>query len=371
MSFVLPDALPLPGSKVLVGLSGGVDSAVCAAVLQEQGLDVSGIFLRFFDDAGTDQAQADAARVADHLHFPLLQADCRALFHEKVILPFIHAYCQGKTPLPCGWCNPSVKFEALMHAAKTHAISIVATGHYAQTKPVGNTMALYAAEDPHRDQSYFLYRLSDTQLSHALFPLGQTSKSEIRAYAEKHNIPIAQKRDSQDICFLARYQGKYADLILDFFATQKELPEALTPGPILDLSGQKLGTHKGLIHYTIGQRRGLGISAKDPLYVVQLRDNAVVVGGKADLAVWRMTLKDVFFHTYADIRAERTPILCQFRSTMPPTPAWLENNAGQWSVVWDTPQYGVSPGQICVLRDHHSMILGGGEIALPESVHES
>lgn len=357
-----------PGEKVILGMSGGVDSAATAALLKQSGAEVIGVFLQMYEGLAADQALQDAKAVAQSLEIELRGVDCREIFKQKVMEPFVKTYCEGQTPLPCGLCNPQVKFSVLQQIADDEQIKWIATGHYAQIQMMDNVPVLGPASDSHQDQSYFLYGLSASQLERIIFPLGGATKAEVRAYAEKMNIPVFQKKGSQDICFLSQYHGNYAYFIKDFLQKHPSsaMNSALEPGDLINKSGEKLGRHPGIIHYTIGQRRGLGIASANPLYVFRIQNNQIWVGEKDDLAVQKMRLAEVHWHPISVKflkKDQKNKIFCQFRSTMTAIPAFLNwQEDGVW-ITFETLQYGISPGQVCVIRNQDGFVLGGGNIA--------
>lgn len=354
-------ALPLrvQGRAVVVGLSGGVDSAVCAALLQEAGACVQAVWLRFFDGPAADRAWQDAEGVGQQLGLAVQQVDCRALFQTAVIDPFVSAYCNCRTPSPCCVCNPEVKIRALCTAADDLGAELLATGHYAQLLPAKAGPLLVPGADDRRDQSYFLYRLTVAQRRRLVLPLGLFSKEQVRDYAAARGLALAQKEDSQDICFLAASGQSYAEFIAG--RVQGKAP-ALEAGEIIGPGGCVLGQHRGTLHYTIGQRHGLGVSADAPLYVTRLEERRVHVGYRADTAVWEAGLED-FFWSAEPQKGMESQVWCQFRSTMRPEPAVLCKASGGWRVRWLAVQHGVAPGQVAVLRDGRGGILGGGLIA--------
>jgi len=275
-------------TRVVVAMSGGVDSSVAAALLVEQGYEVIGIMLRLWSEPGlevfnrccTPEAMALARRVSAHLDIPFYVFDVRETFHQQIVQFFIDGYAQGITPNPCMKCNRHIRFGALLQHAQSLDADYLATGHYARLNhtPDGKIQLLRAV-DRSKDQSYVLSVLNQRQLSHALFPVGEYTKPEIRALAAKFELPTASRPDSQDLCFLAG--GDYRDFL------QRHAPDVMTPGPILNPRGERLGEHTGLAGYTIGQRKGLGIAASHPLYVLEkdITTNALIVGTQNELGV--------------------------------------------------------------------------------------
>ncbi|MGL4310743.1 MAG: tRNA 2-thiouridine(34) synthase MnmA [Paracoccaceae bacterium] len=357
-------------TRVVVAMSGGVDSSVVAAQLAEEGYDVVGVTLQLYDHgaalakkgaccAGRDIH--DARRVAETMGFPHYVLDYENMFREAVIDEFADAYLAGATPVPCIRCNERVKFKDLLATAKDLDADCMATGHYIQRKMGMHGPELHRAADANRDQSYFLFSTTPEQLSYLRFPLGHLgSKAETRALAARYGLPVADKPDSQDICFVPN--GNYAAVI------EKLRPGAADPGEIVDLDGNVLGTHSGVIHYTIGQRRGLGVGGlEEPLYVVRLDPamRRVIVGPKAALATRRVALREINWLGDAPLtsRAE-WPVEVRVRSTRPPREAVirpLSNTEAEVELI--VAEEGVSPGQACVFNETaSSRILGGGWI---------
>jgi tRNA-specific 2-thiouridylase len=363
-------AKPPSETRVVVAMSGGVDSSVVAAQLAEEGYDVVGVTLQLYDHgaalakkgaccAGRDIH--DARRVAEEMGFPHYVLDYENIFQEAVIDEFADSYLAGATPVPCIRCNERVKFKDLLQTAKDLDADCMATGHYIQRMMGPNGAELHCAADANRDQSYFLFSTTPEQLDYLRFPLGHLpSKDATRALATKYGLAVADKPDSQDICFVPN--GNYASVI------EKLRPGAAEPGQIVDIDGNVLAEHRGVIHYTIGQRRGLGIGGlADPLYVVKLDvDNRqVVVGPKELLATRRVPIREINWlgdGAFTDV-AERE-ISVKVRSTRPPAPAILRAISDtEAEVELLTPEEGVSPGQACVFYDPESTrILGGGWI---------
>ncbi len=356
-------------TRVVVAMSGGVDSSVVAAQLAEEGYDVVGVTLQLYDHgaalakkgaccAGRDIH--DAARVAETMGFPHYVLDYENTFREAVIEEFADAYLAGATPVPCIRCNERVKFKDLLATAKDLNADCMATGHYIQRK-VGTGAELHMATDPNRDQSYFLFSTTPEQLDYLRFPLGHlASKAETRALAARYGLAVADKPDSQDICFVPN--GNYAAVI------EKLRPGAADPGEIVDLAGRVLGQHRGVIHYTIGQRKGLGIGGLgDPLYVVKLdpERRQVIVGPKEALSTRTIPLREINWLGDApfESRAE-WHLNVKVRSTRPPRPAVVRPiSATEALVELLDPEDGVSPGQACVFyAPEGSRVFGGGWI---------
>lgn len=358
-------------TRVVVAMSGGVDSSVVAAELKAEGYDVIGITLQLYDHgaalakkgaccAGRDIH--DARRVAEALGFPHYVLDYENTFREAVIEEFADSYLAGATPVPCIRCNERVKFKDLMATAQELEADCLATGHYIQRKMGALGAELHQAADPLRDQSYFLFSTTPAQLSFLRFPLGHlASKAETRALAARYGLSVAQKPDSQDICFVP--DGNYAAVI------EKLRPGAAEPGDIVDEAGRVLGQHQGILHYTIGQRKGLGVGGlAEPLYVLRLDParRAVVVGPKAALATRRVPLREINWLGDAPLESQSEWALrVKTRSTRPPLPAILRPGAraGEAEVELLAPEEGVAAGQACVFyAPEGSRVLGGGWI---------
>jgi len=364
--------LPKPPAetRVVVAMSGGVDSSVVAAMLAEQGYDVVGVTLQLYDHgaalakkgaccAGRDIH--DARRVAETMRFPHYVLDYENTFRAAVIDEFADSYLAGATPVPCIRCNERVKFTDLMTTARDLGADCMATGHYIRRRDGAFGPELHAAADSARDQSYFLFSTTRPQLDYLRFPLGGlASKAETRALAARYGLPVADKPDSQDICFVPN--GNYAAVI------EKLRPGAAEPGDIVDSGGLVVGRHAGVLHYTVGQRRGLGIGGlAEPMYVVRLDVDRrqVIVGPKAMLATRRVRLKQVNWLGDAGF-ADQTDraIRVRVRSTRPPVDAMLRAlSATEAEVELLTPEDGVAPGQACVFyAAEGSRVLGGGWI---------
>jgi tRNA-uridine 2-sulfurtransferase len=362
-------AKPAHETRVVVAMSGGVDSSVVAAQLAEEGYDVIGVTLQLYDHgaalakkgaccAGRDIA--DAARVAETMGFAHYVLDYENTFRDAVIEEFADAYLAGATPVPCIRCNERVKFKDLLNTAKDLNADCMATGHYIQRK-MGAVPELHRASDAARDQSYFLFSTTAEQLAFLRFPLGHlASKAETRALAQRYGLPVADKPDSMDICFVPN--GDYAAVI------EKLRPGSAEPGEIVDQSGRVLGRHNGVIHYTIGQRKGIGIGGMaDPLYVVKLdpETRRVVVGPKESLAIRSIPLREINWLGDAPFTAQNEwHIEVKVRSTRPPRPAILRPISQSEGIVeLLTPEDGVSAGQACVFyQENSTRVLGGGWI---------
>ncbi len=358
-------------TRVVVAMSGGVDSSVAAALLHEQGYDVVGITLQLYDYglvvgkkgaccAGQDIY--DAKKVADEKGFPHYVLNYESQFKEAVIDDFADSYLRGETPIPCVRCNQTVKFDDLLKTAKDLNADVMATGHYIKrvTGPDGKGQ-LHRGLDMTKDQSYFLFATTQEQIDFLRFPLGGMNKDETREIARRLGLNVANKPDSQDICFVP--DGDYANVV------RKLRPDAIQPGIIRHIDGRKLGDHQGIIKYTIGQRKGLGLGGAetqgDPLYVVAIDPKAqeVIVGPREALARDRIILKET--NWVGDVPLSSTPlsVMVKIRSNQHPAPAQVAlGQDGDLEVILEAPQYGVSPGQACVIYDG-DRVLGGGWIA--------
>ncbi|WP_342361055.1 tRNA 2-thiouridine(34) synthase MnmA [Terrarubrum flagellatum] len=364
---------PEGATRVVVAMSGGVDSSVVAAMLAEEGYEVVGVTLQLYDHgAATHRAGAccagqdihDARRVAERLAIPHYVLDYESRFREAVIDRFADSYLAGETPIPCVECNKSVKFRDLLNTARDLGADALATGHYVVSRPApGGGRALHRAADSDRDQSYFLYGTTAEQLDLLRFPLGGFDKPTTRALARKYELAVADKHDSQDICFVPN--GRYADVIA------KLRPDASEPGEIVHVDGRKLGRHDGVLHFTVGQRRGLGVATGEPLFVVRLdpKSRQVIVGPREALATRILRLRDVNWigdGSLADIGEEGLPIAARVRSTRAPAPALLRIEHGEAVVRLLDDEMGVARGQACVFYDSAepgARVLGGGVIA--------
>ncbi len=367
-------------TRIVVAMSGGVDSSVVAGILKREGYDVLGITLQLYDHgaavhrAGSccaGQDIDDARRVCETLGIPHYVLDYEARFRETVINPFAEAYAMGETPIPCVACNQTVKFADLLATAQELGADALATGHYIRSRanPVPGQpgrRALYRPIDSDRDQSWFLFATTQEQIDYLRFPLGGLSKAETRALAEDMGLVVAKKADSQDICFVP--QGKYTDII------NKLKPNAALAGDIVHLDGRVLGRHDGIVHYTIGQRRGIGVATGEPLYVVHLdaRGRRVIVGPREALETHRVYLRDMNWLGDGELTEDAGKgfaCYAKVRSTRPPTEAVLHADENGIYVDLMTGEAGVAPGQACVLYSApgaDARVYGGGFIERSE-----
>ena len=361
-------AKPPSETRVVAAMSGGVDSSVVAAMLKREGYDVVGVTLQLYDHGAAvnkpgaccaGQDIHDARRVADACGFPHYVLDYESRFRHAVMEDFADTYLAGATPIPCVRCNQTVKFKDLKCVAEDLGADCLATGHYVQRLEGANGAELHRAADASKDQTYFLFATTRDQLEYLRFPLGGLPKSETRALANELGLRVAEKPDSQDICFVPN--GKYRDIV------QKLRPDAVEPGEIVHVDGRVMGEHNGIINFTVGQRRGLGIATGEPLFVVKLdaANKRVIVGPREELGVTRIALKEVNWigePVASEDDLNGRDILVRVRSTRPPVPAKLSIGAG-WSVLLDAPEEGVAPGQAAVFYDANSTrVLGGGWI---------
>lgn len=368
---------PASHTRIVVAMSGGVDSSVAAALLKEAGYDVIGVTLQLYDHSQATHRSGsccagqdihDARIAAARLSIPHYVLDYEERFRERVILPFAESYAKGQTPVPCAICNSDVKFADLLATALDLGADALATGHYVRSRldELGER-ALYRARDLARDQSYFLFSATKQQLNLLRFPLGELQKSSVRALARNFGLPAAEKPDSQDICFVPT--GRYSDVV------KRLWPDAIRPGDIVDVDGQVLGRHEGVFHYTVGQRRGLGLGGSPsgaPLFVIELdaRNARVVVGSRQALAVQTIHLRGLNWigPGSLDEIADNEEVFVRVRSTRPPVRGFLQRapHSDSPMVRLAESEFGVSPGQACVLYDSAqpgARVLGGGFIA--------
>ena len=349
-------------TTVVVAMSGGVDSSVVAGLLKQEGYNVIGITLQLYSSNTSAKKGSccsgidiyDARRVAQKLDIPHYVFNYEKTFKEDVIDYFINAYENGETPIPCVKCNETVKFRDLMNFAKKLDADCMATGHYIKRKGNTKNAHMYRAEDKSKDQSYFLFSTTQEQLDYLRFPLGDIPKEKTRKIAEDIGLVVFNKKDSQDICFIP--DGDYKK----FIKSQKKV------GEIIDLNGNILSHHEGIQNYTIGQRRGLGISSEEPLYVVDIlkETNQIVIGSKKDLLGKSLLLGDLnFIMPDFDLNQDDIEISCsaKIRSLSEPKKGTLYKNSNKFSFKFDEPAEAITKGQACVLYDH-DRVLGGGII---------
>ena len=357
---------PKKETKVVVAMSGGVDSSVVAAMMKEEGYDVTGITLKLYDDAKKSkegrqccagQDILDAKRVSENININHKILFYQKKFKSEVIDSFIDSYAAGETPIPCVQCNQTVKFRDLFKYAKDLKADALITGHYVSRVQVNGHANMYRAKDRNRDQTYFLFSTTQEQLDYLRFPLGQIDKSETRAIAEKLKLNVASKPDSQDICFVPN--GDYASVIKKF------RPESFKPGKILDIKGNQIGEHEGIINYTIGQRKGIKIASNNPFYVVNIDadNNTIIVGNKDCLEVKQIKLRDL--NILGSQKELKEIIHIKVRSTGRLLKAKIDIQETAANVEILDKETGISPGQACVFYSKDKIgdkVLGGGWI---------
>lgn len=355
---------PPAGSRIVVGMSGGVDSSAAAALLKDQGYDVIGVMLRLWSDSESENrccapdAQLEARRIAAQLDIPFYVIDAQEAFYQAVVQPFIDGYAAGTTPNPCLNCNRQIRWQFLRSRAKALGAEYIATGHYARIKQSENgDYQLLKNPDPDKDQTYFLHVLTQEDLSQTIFPLADLSKPEVRQLAREFGLAVAERPDSQDLCFVGH--GNYRDFL------RKVDPSLLKPGPILGLDGSILGEHQGLADYTIGQRKGLGIAGAEPYYVVEkdLEKNALIIGFKKALGHKSFYAAGInWINGESPSESISADIRIRYKSKAVPgkiTP--LDNNLAQIDLTESLPD--ITPGQAAVFYQGH-ICLGGGIIRM-------
>ncbi len=349
-------------------MSGGVDSSVAAGLLKEQGHEVIGVTLQLYDHGEAVRRRGaccagqdihDARRVADKLAIPHYVLDYEQRFRDTVMQAFAESYVAGETPIPCVICNQQIKFHELLTTAKELDADLLATGHYIEMRPGPAGPELYRARDADRDQSYFLFATTRAQLASLMFPLGGMSKAQVRAIARDFALPVADKSDSQDICFVP--QGRYTSIV------ERLKPGAVEAGDVVHIDGRVLGRHDGIINFTIGQRRGLGIAGGSPLYVVRLEADTkrVVVGPRESLRTHWISLRDVNWLGDTPVPEAGLDIAARVRSSATPQPATLFASGSSAKVLLCGGEYGIAAGQACVFYAEatpRARVLGGGWI---------
>ena len=350
------------GSRVVVGMSGGVDSSVSAALLKDQGYDVIGMMLRLWSKEGSQNlccapdAQEEARFIAGLLEIPFYVVDAQEKFYQSVVMPFIDDYAQGRTPNPCINCNRFIRWDFLLQRAKALGADFLATGHYARIKKTSaDQYQLLKGQDIKKDQSYVLHVLTQKNLNQTIFPLGDLNKTQVRKLAGDYSLPVANRPDSQDLCFVG--QGDYREFL------RLKIPAAIKPGPIFDPDGSQIGEHTGLADYTIGQRKGLGISNTEPLYVIRkdIKQNALIVGSPDSLG------RQEFFADQVNWISGEKPkeriqadVKIRYKSREVPAVITVQNPTNV-NVQLESPLPDITPGQAAVFYQG-DLCLGGGII---------
>lgn len=354
-------------NRVVVAMSGGVDSSVAAALLVQQGYDVIGIMMRLWSDSiessspmvnrcCTPDQMADARRVADHLNIPFYVLDAQSQFRSSIVQQFIDEHLAGRTPNPCIACNRKIRFGYLLGHAQALGAQFLATGHYARVKRTNKSYELLRGSDPNKDQSYVLYTLTQEKLAHVLFPVGEFVKEHVRELAEEFGLPVASKHDSQDLCFVV--DGDHKGFL------QRHGENGFAPGPIIDQKGNELGQHEGLPFYTIGQRKGLGISASQPLYILHKDKgrNAIVVGSLDALGQKQFRVRGLNWISGMPVPSEKQ-VEIKIRYKAQAVPGHVDQSDGSEATIrLSSPARGVTPGQGAVFYDG-DVCLGGGIIS--------
>ena len=365
--------------RAVVAMSGGVDSSVAALLVKDSGYDPIGFSMRLWDRRRNSETNEqlgkatrcyphddlyDAYAAASRIGIPCHVVDFQKEFEDSVVRPFVWEYLHGRTPSPCIHCNSRLKFGHMISLADDAGIARVATGHYARVArdEKNGSYLLLEARDKNKDQSYFLFGLTQEQLARAMFPLGNMTKQEVRQIARRHNIPTAEKAESQELCFIPN--GDYASFIEQYELRDDSAPFAAPhPGKIIDVSGRVLGMHNGIHHYTIGQRRGIGISHSEPLYVLEIRlmENIIVVGERRLLGRRFCLVERINWIAINDL-TEPLRVTAKIRSHHTPAPALIEPRGDDCVLVtFNSPQAGVTPGQACVFYQD-AIVIGGGWI---------